>query len=42
MMIKKFLEECARCAEAAAGAASRELLSVIAASDEDLNIDEKF
>ncbi len=41
MMIKKFLEECARCAEAAAGAASRELLSVIAASDEDLNIESK-
>lgn len=41
MMEQKFLEQCARCAESAAGAASRELLSVIAASDEELNIESK-
>ena len=41
MIEKEFLNRCARCAESAAGAASRELLSVIAASDEELNIESK-
>tara|TARA_Y100000739_G_scaffold227593_1_gene237452 strand:- start:756 stop:1550 length:795 start_codon:yes stop_codon:yes gene_type:complete len=41
MMTKEFLEECTRCAEVAAGDASRELLNVIAKSDDDLNIESK-
>ena len=41
MMTSKFLEECSQCAVEAAGAASRELLNVIASSDEELNIESK-
>ena len=41
MMKLKLLDRCAQFAERAAGAASRELLSVIAASDEELNIESK-
>ncbi|MAO46907.1 MAG: hypothetical protein CL823_07130 [Crocinitomicaceae bacterium] len=41
MITSEFLEECAKKAVEAASAASRELLSVIAASDEDLDIESK-
>ena len=40
-MTPDFLEECSQRAVEAAGAASRELLSVIASSDEELNIEAK-
>ena len=41
MMTPEFFEECSQRAVEAAGTASRVLLSVIAASDEELNIESK-